>query len=636
MANITSMREQLREILKKHWGYDSFRPLQEEIILSVMEGRDTLALLPTGGGKSICFQVPALALDGLCIVISPLIALMKDQVEHLRQGHIKAAALYSGMKKHEMEVVLNNCAYDPDYKFLYVSPERLKTDNFRATLPHLKVSLIAVDESHCISQWGYDFRPPYLEIAEIRKFFPNAPVLALTATATPEVVKDIQDKLNFKKHNVFQKSFRRENLTYYVVKEEDKRNRMLRIVQRYQGSGIIYVRNRKKSQEIAELLQHHGISADFYHAGLDNVTRDRKQNEWMNNQTRIIVATNAFGMGIDKPDVRFVIHLDIPDTLESYFQEAGRGGRDEQEAVAILLYDGSDLRELRRNHELTFPPIDDIRKVYNIICNQYKIALGDGEGRTFPFRIGELLKPAAMNMVAVYNSIKFLEKMGILFLNEDGKSHSQLSMSIGGEQLTIFEDKHPEHDEFIKLILRSYSGLFTKYVTIDEVEIAQRAGLSEEETVSLLHKLARMGLWSYSPRTEQALITFLTPRVDENYLYFSPDLYKRRKNVAQKRLDEVIHYVESEDTCRSQLLLTYFGERRSKACGKCDVCRKIHKEEVGRKEFETIANEVKRAADTGIKDIRQLVITVSEKYTQEQVVKVVRWMLDSGQLIIDN
>jgi len=636
LANITSMREQLREILKKHWGYDSFRPLQEEIILSVMEGRDTLALLPTGGGKSICFQVPALALDGLCIVISPLIALMKDQVEHLRQGHIKAAALYSGMKKHEMEVVLNNCAYDPDYKFLYVSPERLKTDNFRATLPHLKVSLIAVDESHCISQWGYDFRPPYLEIAEIRKFFPNAPVLALTATATPEVVKDIQDKLNFKKHNVFQKSFRRENLTYYVVKEEDKRNRMLRIVQRYQGSGIIYVRNRKKSQEIAELLQHHGISADFYHAGLDNVTRDRKQNEWMNNQTRIIVATNAFGMGIDKPDVRFVIHLDIPDTLESYFQEAGRGGRDEQEAVAILLYDGSDLRELRRNHELTFPPIDDIRKVYNIICNQYKIALGDGEGRTFPFRIGELLKPAAMNMVAVYNSIKFLEKMGILFLNEDGKSHSQLSMSIGGEQLTIFEDKHPEHDEFIKLILRSYSGLFTKYVTIDEVEIAQRAGLSEEETVSLLHKLARMGLWSYSPRTEQALITFLTPRVDENYLYFSPDLYKRRKNVAQKRLDEVIHYVESEDTCRSQLLLTYFGERRSKACGKCDVCRKIHKEEVGRKEFETIANEVKRAADTGIKDIRQLVITVSEKYTQEQVVKVVRWMLDSGQLIIDN
>jgi ATP-dependent DNA helicase RecQ len=630
------MREQLREILKKHWGYDSFRPLQEEIILSVMEGRDTLALLPTGGGKSICFQVPALALDGLCIVISPLIALMKDQVEHLRQGHIKAAALYSGMKKHEMEVVLNNCAYDPDYKFLYVSPERLKTDNFRATLPHLKVSLIAVDESHCISQWGYDFRPPYLEIAEIRKFFPNAPVLALTATATPEVVKDIQDKLNFKKHNVFQKSFRRENLTYYVVKEEDKRNRMLRIVQRYQGSGIIYVRNRKKSQEIAELLQHHGISADFYHAGLDNVTRDRKQNEWMNNQTRIIVATNAFGMGIDKPDVRFVIHLDIPDTLESYFQEAGRGGRDEQEAVAILLYDGSDLRELRRNHELTFPPIDDIRKVYNIICNQYKIALGDGEGRTFPFRIGELLKPAAMNMVAVYNSIKFLEKMGILFLNEDGKSHSQLSMSIGGEQLTIFEDKHPEHDEFIKLILRSYSGLFTKHVTIDEVEIAQRAGISEEETVSLLHKLARMGLWSYSPRTEQALITFLTPRVDENYLYFSPDLYKRRKNVAQKRLDEVIHYVESEDTCRSQLLLTYFGERRSKACGKCDVCRKIHKEEVGRKEFETIANEVKRAADTGIKDIRQLVITVSEKYTQEQVVKVVRWMLDSGQLIIDN
>ena len=627
--------EAYRSILKQYWGYDDFRGIQREIIESIGSGNDTLGLMPTGGGKSITFQVPALAKEGTCIVITPLIALMKDQVDNLRRRGIKAAAIYSGLTREEIVITLENCIFGA-IKILYVSPERLSSELFQTKLRHMHVSFITVDEAHCISQWGYDFRPPFLEIAEIRKFFPNAPVLALTATATPEVVKDIQDKLNFKKHNVFQKSFRRENLTYYVVKEEDKRNRMLRIVQRYQGSGIIYVRNRKKSQEIAELLQRHGISADFYHAGLDNATRDRKQNEWMCNQTRIIVATNAFGMGIDKPDVRFVIHLDIPDTLESYFQEAGRGGRDEQDAVAILLYDGSDLRELRRNHELTFPPIDNIRKVYNIICNQYKIALGDGEGRTFPFRIGELLKPAAMNMVALYNSIKFLEKMGILFLNEDGKSHSQLSMSIGGEQLTIFEDKHPEHDEFIKLILRSYSGLFTKYVTIDEVEIAQRAGISEEETISLLHKLARMGLWSYSPRTEQALLTFLTPRVDEHYLYFSPDLYKRRKNMAQKRLDEVIHYVESEDTCRSQLLLAYFGERRSKACGKCDVCRKIHKEEVGRKEFETIANEVKRAADTGIKDIRQLVIKVSEKYTQEQVVKVVRWMIDSEQLTIDN
>lgn len=628
-------QEQIHKILKDYWGYDSFRPLQEDIILSVMDGRDTLALLPTGGGKSICFQVPGLALDGLCIVISPLIALMKDQVANLRKRHIKAAALYSGMSKHEIELVLNNCAFDPEFKFLYVSPERLKTDNFRATLSHLRVGLIAVDESHCISQWGYDFRPPYLEIAEIRQFFPKVPVLALTATATPEVVKDIQDRLHFPQYNVFQKSFKRDNLTYYVVKEEDKNNRMLRIMQRFPGTGIVYVRNRRKTQETAEFLQRNGIAADFYHAGLDSATRDRKQNEWMQDQTRVIVSTNAFGMGIDKPDVRFVIHIDIPDTLEGYFQEAGRGGRDEKESVAIMLYDDADIRELKRNFELTFPPIEDIRKVYNILCNHYNIALGDGAGRTFPFRIGELLKPAAMNMVAIYNSIKFLEKMGMVFLSEDGKSTSQLSMSIGGERLTIFEEKNPDYDEFIKLILRSYSGLFTRYVKIDEVEIAQRAGISEEEAVSLLHKLARMGLWSYSPKTEQALITFLTPRVDENYLYFSPDIYKRRKEVAQKRLDEVLHFVQCEDTCRSQLLLAYFGEHKSPACGKCDVCLKVHKEEVNNKDFKDISTEVKKVAVSGIKDIKDLIIKVSKKFTQEKVVKVVRWMIDNGELNLE-
>ncbi|HOF46607.1 MAG TPA: ATP-dependent DNA helicase RecQ, partial [Bacteroidales bacterium] len=331
---------QIHQILKHYWGYDSFRPLQEDIILSVMQNRDTLALLPTGGGKSICFQVPALAKEGLCIVISPLIALMKDQVENLKKRGIKAAAIFSGLPYREIELIINNATFDKDFKFLYLSPERLKTDTFRASLEKLPVSMIAVDEAHCISQWGYDFRPPYLEIAAIRPYFPEAPILALTATATPEVVIDIQEKLIFKEKNLFQKSFKRDNLIYYVVKEEDKFGRMLRIVQRYSGTGVIYVRNRRKTKEIADFLNKHGISADYYHAGLDTTTRDRKQNDWMVNKTRIIVSTNAFGMGIDKPDVRFVIHLDIPDTLEAYFQEAGRGGRDEKSSVAIMLYDG--------------------------------------------------------------------------------------------------------------------------------------------------------------------------------------------------------------------------------------------------------------------------------------------------------
>lgn len=626
--------ENIRRILKDNWGYDQFRPLQEDIILSVMNGNDTLALLPTGGGKSICFQVPGLALDGLCMVVSPLIALMKDQVANLRKRGIKAAALYSGMSKHDIELVLNNCAFDPDYKFLYVSPERLKTDSFRATLSQLKVGLIAIDEAHCISQWGYDFRPPYLEIAEIRQFFPKVPVLALTATATPEVVKDIQDKLHFPKYNVFQKSFKRDNLTYYVVKEEDKNNRMLRIMKRYQGTGIVYVRNRRKTQETAEFLQRNGITADFYHAGLDGATRDRKQDEWMHDKTRVIVSTNAFGMGIDKPDVRFVIHIDIPDTLEGYFQEAGRGGRDEKESVAIMLYDDSDIRELKRNFELTFPPIEAIRKVYAVLCQHYGIAIGCGEGMTFPFNLAELLKPAGLNMVAVYNSIKFLEKMGIVYLNEDGKKTSQLSMNFGGDQLTNYENKHPENAEFIKLILRSYSGLFTRYVNIDEAEIAKRAEMEEEGVVHLLQKLSRQGLWSYSQRTQIPLITFLSNRISEDYLYFSPEIYKQRKAVAQKRLEEVLHFVQCEDRCRSQLLLAYFGETKSKACGKCDVCLKVHREELDKQEFDAIVAEVKSVISSADEPLspKETVLLVSDKFTQEKVVKVVRWMVDNGEI----
>ena len=419
------MRERIHQILKQHWGYDKFRPLQEDIILSVMENRDTMALLPTGGGKSICFQVPALAKDGLCIVISPLIALMKDQVMNLKKRGVKAAAIFSGMPQEKIRIAIDNCLFDKEMKFLYVSPERLKTDLFRVNLKRMNISMIAVDEAHCISQWGYDFRPPYLEIAEIRQFFPDVPVLALTATATPEVVKDIQEKLKFKKENVFQKSFLRDNLTYYVVKEQDKQGRMLRIMQRYAGTGIVYVRNRRKTRETAEFLQRNGISADFYHAGLSGEERDRKQQEWMDGKTRVIVSTNAFGMGIDKPDVRFVIHIDIPDTLEGYFQEAGRGGRDLKPSIAVLLYDDSDLRDLQRNFNSSFPPLEFIQQVYKTLCNDLYIPIGSGENESYPIDLAEFAKKHQWNPVEVYNSVKLMEKTGAILLEDDkiGRAH---------------------------------------------------------------------------------------------------------------------------------------------------------------------------------------------------------------------
>jgi len=400
----------LRTILKKFWDYEQFRPLQEEIALSVLEGNDTLALLPTGGGKSICFQVPALAKEGLCLVISPLIALMKDQVDNLKKRGIKAEAIFSGMSNYEIERILSNCLYDKDFKFLYVSPERLKTDTFQAHLQQMRISVLAVDEAHCISQWGYDFRPPYLEIATIRAFLPDVPVLALTATATPEVVNDIQEKLLFRSKHVFQKSFIRENLTYFVRHEENKMGRLLRLIEKNPGTGIVYVRNRRRTKEIAEYLQHFHIAADFYHAGLDSVTRDSKQSEWMSGKTKVIVATNAFGMGIDKPDVRWVSHLDIPDTVEAYFQEAGRGGRDLLPSIAVMFYDSNDIKELEKNLQLTFPPVSTIKNIYKVLCDHYQISMGYGENITFPFDSDEICKKLKMKQIELINAFRRGEK----------------------------------------------------------------------------------------------------------------------------------------------------------------------------------------------------------------------------------
>jgi ATP-dependent DNA helicase RecQ len=626
------MKERIREILKNYWGYDHFRPLQEEIIMSVLEDKDTLALLPTGGGKSICFQVPALALEGLCIVVSPLIALMKDQVENLKNKKIKATAIYSGMSQHEIELIINNAVLSNDYKFLYVSPERLKTSLFRLNLKKMNVSLIAVDEAHCISQWGYDFRPPYLEIAEIRQFFPQVPVLALTATATPEVVIDIQEKLLFKNKNVFQKSFKRENLTYYVVKEEDKQNRMLRLMQRNPGTGIVYVRNRRKTREIAEFLNRNGIAADYYHAGLDSAVRDARQRDWMSGKTRVIVSTNAFGMGIDKPDVRFVVHLDIPDTLEAYFQEAGRGGRDEKPSIAVMLYDDADLKELQNNFELSFPEMTTIKKVYRDLANYFGIEIGSGENSAYPFDIDDFAKQIKLKPLVLFNCISFLEKIGVILLTENTRNPSSVHFKLKSEDFEKFYTLYPDIENFVKLLLRSYSGLFTDYVRINESLLARRMNIEENIVEEYLVNLSKIGAIDYKPRTGKPELFFVENRVDEKYLYFEDAIYKRRKLVARKRLDAVLNFVNCTDRCRSDLLLDYFGEKRSKSCGKCDVCVKIHQLNVPAQEFNRIAEAVKIGFKEGNVNLKELVFSLSGKYPEEKVIKVVRYLIDKGEI----
>ena len=623
---------EIRAILKQYWGYDSFRPLQEDIVLSVLDGRDTLALLPTGGGKSICFQVPALALRGLCIVVSPLIALMKDQVLHLRERGVKAAAIFSGMTNSQIEDALSNAMFDPEFRFLYVSPERLQTDSFKAAVKRMPVKMIAVDEAHCISQWGYDFRPPYLQIATLRQIFPKVPVLALTATATPEVVEDIQLRLGFKERNVFQKSFKRDNLTYFVVKEDDKLGRMLRIMERYPGTGIVYVRNRRRTAETAEFLCKHGIAADYYHAGLDTKTRDQKQNDWMTGKTRVIVATNAFGMGIDKPDVRFVVHIDLPDSLEAYFQEAGRGGRDEKPSVAILLYDEYDLRQLQRSFTLSFPPLERVREVYNDLCQHFYIEMGTGLNSIFPFSINEHAQRMGMDAVQYFNALKLLEQAGWILLSEHLRERSQIHFKMNDEQLRLYEEQHPNLADFVVLLLRSYAGVFTQYVGIDERVLAQRAGISVEETVEHLRTLRSHDVLSYQQESNIPLLIFTMDRQDERYLYLDPQVYEDRKRKAQERLDAVRQYVQSDDVCRSQALLRYFGELDSPPCGGCDVCRsrkRTKADEVAMEELRVLVCKMAKEEGETPKSIFK---KLSKRYDESQIESVIRWLSDNKEI----
>ena len=558
-------------ILKQYWGYDSFRGIQEDIIRSIGEGHDTLGLMPTGGGKSITFQVPALAMDGLCLVITPLIALMKDQVQHLRQRGIKALAIYAGMNREEIVTTLENCIFG-NYKFLYVSPERLDTELFRTKLRRMKICMITVDESHCISQWGYDFRPAYLKIAEIRDLLPDVPMLALTATATPEVVKDIQAQLHFNKGKVFRMSFERENLAYVVRRTENKADELLHILRRQPGSAIVYVRNRRRTKEIATLLQEADIQADFYHAGLDDATRDIRQQRWQRGESRVIVATNAFGMGIDKPDVRLVIHMDLPDSIEAYFQEAGRAGRDGEKAYAVILYAKSDRTTLLKRIPDNFPQKDYIKDVYEHLQYYYQMAMGDGQGCVKEFDIEDFCRKFKYFPVPVDSALRILTRAGYLEYTDEQDNASRLLFTLRRDELYKLKEMGDEMDLLIQTVLRSYTGLFTDYTFIDEESLATRTGLTRNKVYELLLHLSRLHIASYIPRKKTPYIIYTRGRVDTGQLHIPPQAYEERKTRYEKRINAMLDYVANDTICRSRLLLHYFGEKNEHNCGVCDTC----------------------------------------------------------------
>jgi ATP-dependent DNA helicase RecQ len=624
----------IHQILLKYWGYSSFRPLQEEIIQSVLDGRDTLALLPTGGGKSITFQVPAMARDGLCLVITPLISLMQDQVENLKKRGIRAAAIHSGMYSAEIDSALNNCRYG-DNKLLYVSPERLTTDKMRDALKRIKVNLVAVDESHCVSQWGYDFRPPYLRIAEIRELLPAVPFLALTATATTDVVIDIQSKLHLRSPNIFRKSFERKNITYFVFKEEDKRRRILNIIRKVKGCGIIYVKNRRHTKEIAEYLTRQGITATGYHAGMDPKERVKSQQAWMKETRQVIVATNAFGMGIDKPNVRFVIHIDLPDSIEAYFQEAGRAGRDEKPSFAVLLYEQADIIEVRKNLDSTFPELQKIKDVYQALGNYLKIPVGSGKDYMAEFDLGDFSDNYNFPPTIAYNALKFLEKEGFLLLSEAVHTPSRVCIKTDKESLYRFQVENAFFDPFIKTLLRSYSGIFSEFCSIREEDLAKRTNLTTDKVIEFLVNLSKLQVIDYIPRTENPRIIFTENRIESKDLTLSAEYYKDRFRAAQKRTEAMIHYAESTHKCRSQALLSYFGETEARRCGKCDVCLQRNKIELTDLEFNSILKEIKPVLQEKSCSLQELVGIVTS-VSEDKVIRAIQWLLDNDKIEMNN
>ena len=619
-----------QEILKQYWGYDSFRDLQEEIITSIGEGKDTLGLMPTGGGKSITFQVPALAQSGLCIVITPLIALMKDQVQNLRKRGIKALAIYSGMTRQEIVTALENCIFG-DYKFLYISPERLDTEIFRIKLRSMKVSMITVDESHCISQWGYDFRPAYLKIAEIRELLPGVPVLALTATATPEVVKDIQSLLNFREENVFRMSFERKNLAYIVRKTDNKTGELLHILKRIDGSAIIYVRNRRRTKEITELLMQEGITADFYHAGLDNAVKDLRQKRWQNGEIRVMVATNAFGMGIDKPDVRIVLHIDLPDSPEAYFQEAGRAGRDGLKAYAVILYAKSDKMTLHKRVADTFPEKEYILQVYEHLQYYYQMAMGDGFQCIREFNLEEFCRKFKYFPVPVDSALKILTQAGYLEYTDEQDNASRILFTIRRDELYKLREMGTEAETLIQTILRSYTGVFTDYAYISEDTLAIRTGLTRQQIYNILVTLTKRRIVDYIPHKKTPYIIYTRERLELRYLHIPASVYEERKARYEARIKAMEEYVTSESVCRSRMLLRYFGEKNEHNCKQCDVCLNRHETDcLPEDSFREMRKQILELLTR--KSLPPAGIANAIEAEREDISRVIQYLLEEGEL----
>ena len=619
------------DILHKYWGYPDFRGIQREIIESIGAGKDTLGLMPTGGGKSLTFQVPSLAQEGVCIVITPLIALMKDQVEHLRHKGITAAAIYSGMSRDAIVTTLENCIFG-GVKLLYISPERISSDLFQIKLKHMKVSFITVDEAHCISQWGYDFRPSYLQIAVIRKLVPNVPILALTATATPDVIDDIQERLGFTEKNVFRMSFERKNLVYVVRQAEDKEAEMVHILQSIPKTAIVYCRSRKRTKEVAQLLMQYGISATWYHAGLEPAVKDQRQSEWQHDKVRVMVATNAFGMGIDKANVRVVVHMDCPSSLEAYFQEAGRAGRDGQKAYAVLLYNGHDNRTLQKRIEDTFPPKEYVQQVYEHLAYFYQIGVNSGEGCTFEFPIDKFCATFKHFPIRANAALILLQRAGYIDYEPNPDNNARVRFLLRRDDLYRLDSLSEKENDVVISLLRNYGGLFTDYGYVDESYIAQEAGLDRNQTYMVLVNLSKKRIIDFIPRKSIPLISYKRDRVDGSDVILDKSVYEERKEQFQKSINSVINYAQNDRVCRSRQLLYYFGEKKSVDCEQCDVCLS-HSHHDDHNQQEEIKEKLLAMVADGERHHVTEVRLLDEDW--DMVTKVMKELMDEEQLLMD-